>query len=50
MTPNFPLFALIFIVLYYAFISDAAEESMNVCQERNAKKIIYPNTRFHPDL
>lgn len=50
MTPHLPLFALIFIVLHYAVTLDAAKEGMSVCQERNAKKIMYPNAAFHSDL
>lgn len=50
MTPQLLLFALTFVVLYYAVTSGAAEEGMSVYRERNARKIIYPNPTCHPDL
>lgn len=40
--------ALILLMPHYAVTSHAAKEVMNVCHERNAKELTYPNTAFHP--
>lgn len=47
--PHTCLFALRFVVLHYVATSDAAKEGMNVCQERNAKRITCSNTACHPE-
>lgn len=41
--------ALILLIPHYAVTSHATVEALNVCHERNAKELAYPNTVFHPE-